>query len=420
MSRIIFHIDMDTFFVSCERAIQPNLNDRPVVIADSHKRSIISAMSNEVKKLGFKVGDPFYLVKSKIDNVTVLKPNYQLYSLTSKRIFEYIAKNFTNKIEIYSIDECYIDCTELLANQNLTPLELASKIQRRLLADLKIPCSIGISYTKFLAKMSTNKAKPFGILETKYENIPEYFYPLSIEKIFGIGKKISKTLRTMNINTYEELINFQNDLALKKVFGKNYYLFIKTLKGENEGYDHVLSEKIKGISNSLTFMEVDSNDQDFLKGELFKLSYNIARRAQDKNLEGNVISLSIRDTKKVWKIKQHKIAFYSNDFDVIYKISCKLFDEFWDENWVRGLGIRISNLRSIFSAGDIDLFSSNNNSKIDNLIDYVNSSLGSKKLKTANQLLKENKIDINNIRFLRKNVFSKNDKINLEEKKTWK
>ncbi|WP_277869723.1 Y-family DNA polymerase [[Mycoplasma] phocidae] len=408
---------MDTFFVSCERAIQPQLNSKAIVIANGSKRSIISAMSNEVKQMGFKVGDPFYSVKEKIDDIVVLRPNYQLYSLTSKRIFEYIAKHFSNKIEIYSIDECYIDCTELLIKRNISAKEFAKEIQSKLLRDLKIPCSIGISYTKFLAKMSTNKAKPFGILETKKSDIPNFFFPLKVEKIFGIGKKISQSLRRAGIDSYENLVNFKNDLLLRKIFGKNYYSFIKTLKGENEGHDHVLIEHIKGISNSLTFMEVDSNDRDFLKKELFKLSYNIARRAQDKNLEGNIITISIRNTNRIWKIKQHKISFYTNDNEIIYDVCCKLFDDFWDENWVRGLGIRISNLRSVFSVGNIDLFSKNENNKIGNLISNINYELGNKKLKTANQLLKETKNDINNIKFLRKNVFSGDNEINIEEKK---
>ncbi|TPR54357.1 Y-family DNA polymerase [Metamycoplasma neophronis] len=407
-TKVIFHIDMDAFFVSCERKVNHELKNKPVVVAQNHKRAIISAMSYEVKKLGFRVGDPFFKIKEKLKDTVIVSPHYELYSLVSKSVFEYLQKKYTNKIEIYSIDECYLDVTDLLKKYD-SPIHLAKLIQDDILKNLDLPCSIGISYTKFLAKMSTNKAKPFGVLETKKEDIEKHFYDLPVDKIFGVGRATAPALHNANIHTYRDFVNCNNELFLRKLFNKNYFIFIQQLKGENENHDHVFKEEVKGIGNSLTFLK-DLNSMNQLLNEFYKLSENVAKRAKDINQEGNVITISIRDTNRIWFSKQKKIDFYTNDVEKIYSCVINLFEEVWDENWVRGLGVRLSNLRSEFYANrQLDLFELNNNkTKTEKLINEINFQLGKNVLKTGKQLVKEKGKDTHNIRFLRRDIENQN------------
>ncbi len=418
MAKVLFHIDMDSFFVSCERALNPRLNNKPIIIANNYKRAIISAMSYEIKNLGFRVGDPFYKVKNKLPDTIVISPHYELYSLTSKKIFEFINKNYGPHIEIYSIDECYLDVTMAVKKYD-SPITYAKKIQDDILKYFKIPCSIGISYTKFLAKMSTNKIKPFGILETKKGDIINNFYSLPVKKIFGVGKKISLSLEKANLKTYEDIINCKNILLLNKIFGKNYFIFIKTLKGENETFEHELVENTKGISNSITFTINDSNDPDFLHSEIFKLAENVFRRAKDQCVTGSLVSISIRNVDKIWKTKQKKLSYYVANIHDLYEVAYSLFDEFWNGEMIRGLGIHLSNLRSLFEVEQYDLFTEyNNESKINKIINSINFQYDIPQLKTVKQLLVENGKDINNIKFLRKNITKTKNEIELEEK--WK
>ncbi|PYF43706.1 Y-family DNA polymerase [Metamycoplasma alkalescens] len=417
MNKVIFHIDMDSFFVSCERAKNQSLNNKPIVIASNLKRAIATAMSYEVKKYGFKVGDGFYLMKNKIKDLIAIEPHYQLYSLTSKKIFKFIETFFTNKIEIYSIDECYIDVTEEVKKFN-SPYEMAKKIQDEIYKVFKIPCSIGISYTKFLAKMSTNKAKPFGIIETKKEDIKKHFYQLPIKKIFGIGKGIVPKLIRNNINTYEDLVNCQNEVFLKSIFGKNYFLFIQDLKGDNNNRQHVLTNEIKSISNSKTFMEEDSNDSEYLINELREITVNIVKRAEDLNLEGKNISVSIRHQNKLWVHKNKILSKWTNDFEQIWKIVFLLFNEIWNEQKIRGLGVGLGGLKSVFSEKEsLNLFEFENkkNSIVEKIINENNLVIGKNKLKTLNQYDQEKNQNKENIRFLRKNFKTYNKKINLED-----
>lgn len=417
MSKVIFHIDMDSFFVSCERSKNESLINKPVVIASNLKRAIVTAMSYEVKNAGFKTGDPFYLVKDKIKDLIVIEPHYQLYSLMSKKIFNFLEKNFSKKIEIYSIDECYLDVTNEAKNFD-SALELARTIQEQILKEFKIPCSIGISYTKFLAKMSTNKAKPFGILQTKKEDIKKHFFDLPVKKIFGIGKASAEKLISHNINTYYDLVNCQNDIFLKSVFGKNYFIFIQNLKGLNITKEHVLPHDVKSISNSETFMVSDSNDENYLINELKKIVKNVCERANNLNLEGNEISVSLRQKNKLWNSKHKKIGIWTNNYEIIWNHVFLLFKEMWEENEIRGLGIALRGLRTIFNNySSLNLFELDNKNIIDKIINEQNFLEGKNQLKTLYQYSKEKQINTENIKFLRKNS-KKNKTINLEEE--WK
>ncbi|AZZ65466.1 DNA polymerase IV [Metamycoplasma phocicerebrale] len=415
MAKIIFHIDMDAFFVSCERAKNNSLINKPIVIASNLKRAIISAASYEVKNLGFKTGDPFYKVKKVIKDLVIIEPHYDLYSMMSTKIFEFIENNFSKDLEIYSIDECYIDVTQKYKKYG-SPENMAKEIQKSILLHFQIPCSIGISYTKFLAKMSTNKAKTFGIVETKKEDIPSYFYNLPINKIFGIGRANAPKLNNAGIYTYEDLLNCKNDVLLRKIFGKNYYYLIGDLKGENEKNQHVLSKTVKSISNSETFMINDSNNYLFVINELKKIINNIVNRANDLNLECKEISISLRTQEKNWLKKSKTLPNWTNDFEVLWQYALNLFNTLWNDEYIRGVGGSLSYLKSIFDNNKtINLFEQEKLSKIDRIINNSNYRFGKNLLKTGAQYLKEKSAQQENIKFLRKNKKPYNKKINLEE-----
>ncbi|WP_416371559.1 hypothetical protein [Mycoplasma struthionis] len=297
----------------------------------------------------------------------------------------------------------------------------AKQIQDFILKEFSLPCSIGISYNKFLTKMSTNKAKPFGILETKKEDIEKHFYDLPVSKIFGIGKKNSIKLMDANIKTYRDLVNFDNELLLRKILTKNYYEFIKRLKGE-ETKDHVFNSETKGIGNSTTFEFGNSSDRTLILNTLYSVILNVSNRAQDQNQEGNYISVLIRETNKNWISKQFKLDHYTNDFEELKKLGFKIFLDLWDEDeLIHGLGFRLSNLKKVaLNYKQLNLF---NESKFENksskIISDINNQLGLRVLKNANDLLNEKKQELHNIRFLRKTPGSQSKKINLEAKK-WK
>ena len=387
---------MDSFFVSCERKFLPILKNKPIAIAKEYKRSIASSISSELKKMGFKSGDPIYLIKEKVKDLIIIEPHYSLYTNTAHNIFNFLKNNFSSKMEIFSIDECFLE----IEVEN-DPLLIAKNIQDGIYEKMGIPCSIGISYTKFLAKMSTNKAKPHRIIWTKKEDIQNNFYNLDISCVFGIGKSSVPKLKSVGIFKYCDLIQYQNYEYLRKVFGKNFYNLLLQMKGEVERENIHIDSVVKGIGNSLTFMENDSDDETILKDKLLGIIKVVSQRLIHQNLEGNNICLQIRLTNKKWYSFQRKIDIYTNEETTISKIIFSLFNENWKEQNVRGLGVRISNLRSIFERKEIDLFSETKISKSEEIMNLINTKFEKVVLKSANQVNLEKKSKSKSIKFLK-------------------
>ncbi|MDC8915465.1 Y-family DNA polymerase [Metamycoplasma hyosynoviae] len=399
--KYIFHVDMDSFFVSCERKNNPLLINKPVAIAKQYKRSIATAISSELKKLGFKAGDPIYLIKEKFPSVVIVEPNLEYYVEVSQNIFNYIKDNFSDKIEIYSIDECFIE-KELEAWQN--PLEIATELQEKIKKNTSIPCSIGISYTKFLAKMSTYKAKPHGIIWTKPKDIEKNFYDLEVNKIFGIGKAYSKKLLEAGIKTYQDIVNLENDNFLKKIFGKNYAGLLKQLKGEVS--QEIVNTKWnpQGIGRNETFLEDDLEDFSQIKSKLMDLCKDVANSLQSLGREGNVVSIQLRNIDKKWHIFQKKLSEHISTWEKIFDIVLFLFNTNWQDEPLRGIGVRVSNLREIYLQNDfIDLFTDFENDKVKNIILIINNHFKANVLKTLKQYETEIK-NLQGIKFIKKLV----------------
>ncbi|MDD7897383.1 DNA polymerase IV [Metamycoplasma hyosynoviae] len=392
---------MDSFFVSCERKNNPLLINKPVAIAKQYKRSIATAISSELKKLGFKAGDPIYLIKEKFPSVVIVEPNLEYYVEVSQNIFNYIKDNFSDKIEIYSIDECFIE-KELEAWQN--PLEIATELQEKIKKNTSIPCSIGISYTKFLAKMSTYKAKPHGIIWTKPKDIEKNFYDLEVNKIFGIGKAYSKKLLEAGIKTYQDIVNLENDNFLKKIFGKNYAGLLKQLKGEVS--QEIVNTKWnpQGIGRNETFLEDDLEDFSQIKSKLMDLCKDVANSLQSLGREGNVVSIQLRNIDKKWHIFQKKLSEHISTWEKIFDIVLFLFNTNWQDEPLRGIGVRVSNLREIYLQNDfIDLFTDFENDKVKNIILIINNHFKANVLKTLKQYETEIK-NLQGIKFIKKLV----------------
>lgn len=219
--RVIFLIDMNSFFVSCSIATNPSLKGKAIVIANSSRRAIVCAVSYEAKKLGIKVPMPLYQAKQIYLAVEIVAPDFKLYFKYSEKIFEFISLNYTKNIEVASIDECYIDVTEIYKNYP-TIYQLANEMQKRIYQEIGIPSSIGISYNKFLAKMASELKKPMGITIIRdQQDAKNLIHPLVIEMMYGVSKQTAIKLKQLNINYIADLAKNNAYESLQPIFGKN-------------------------------------------------------------------------------------------------------------------------------------------------------------------------------------------------------
>ncbi|NQZ66242.1 MAG: DNA polymerase IV [Mycoplasmatales bacterium] len=381
--KVILHLDLDSYFVSAQRTIQPELIGKPVVITDGLKRSIITASSYEAKKRGVKVPMPFYEAKKILPNLIAIKPNFALYTVLSTKLFELLSNKITQKIQVASIDECYLDVTDIYQKWE-TPFKMAKYIQKIVMQELKLPISIGISNNKFVAKMSTQINKPFGITITKPGDFKEKFGKWPTNKIHGVGGPTNDKLKSIGIENIEQLINADESkvIDLLGVVGK------ELIKNVNEkGSDTIDSSMndLKGIGNSMTFMDKDRYKRKEILEIISHLSNMVAIRMNNRNLSGSVISVSIKGINNTGKSvvrKQETLIRPIKTFDEIFKEATYLFDEIWDGKGVKFASVRMTKLENIFNNSyQTSIFDiKNEKTKTSKIIDVLNSKLGEKTL----------------------------------------
>ena len=206
-------IDCNSFYVSCERLFNPKIQNVPVVVLSNNDGCVISR-STEAKKLGIRMGEPYFKVKDlvKKNNVQIFSSNYALYGDLSRRVMK-VLKGFTDKIEIYSIDEAFLDLSHI---KDEKVEEYGKQIRERVLKWTGIPTSVGISNTKTLSKVANHIAKKnkAGVIFLK-ENIDNILKNFDIADVWGVGKQLSKLYIKNGINNAYELKNISNTWVKK-------------------------------------------------------------------------------------------------------------------------------------------------------------------------------------------------------------
>jgi len=221
MEKIIGLVDCNSFYASCERVFRPNLNNIPIVVLSNNDGCVV-ARSKEAKKVGVPMGAPAFKYRDmfEINNVQVFSSNYSLYGDLSRRVFETLSE-FSPNVEIYSIDEAFVDLTNMHA-QDLT--ELGKKIKATIFKWTGIPVSVGIAKTKVLAKIANELGKKFeelnGVVDLtniSEEKLDEYLEMIEVEDVWGVGRKYARFLRGMGIDNARKLKHIDARIAKKKM-----------------------------------------------------------------------------------------------------------------------------------------------------------------------------------------------------------
>ena len=263
-------VDCNNFFVSCEQLMNPDLLGKPVCVLSNNDGCII-ARSNEAKKLGITMGMPLFMAKKQFRHTPViyLSGRHHLYRDISKRIMKKLS-SFTPSVEIYSIDEAFLDLSGLKKLYRMSYKEIILKIKNEIREEIGIPVSIGLAPTKTLAKLACEKAKklPYtnGIYRIRFRNIEEEMQNTPIEEIWGVGKNTSALFHKYGIYKASEIVK-QNDFWLDKIWGKRGI----ELKQELEGisvYPVIDKPALpKSIQRTSSFPQF-STDKNYIKAQL--------------------------------------------------------------------------------------------------------------------------------------------------------
>lgn len=327
---VIALVDCDSFFVSCEQSVNSELKGRPVCVMSGRGQCVISR-SKEAKKLGIRMGMPYFQIEGQMKKATYINANHELYSKISEKVMT-ILKNFSPKVEVYSIDEAFVDLTGLERLYKKNYLEIAQMIREEVLKHTDIPVSIGVSSSKSLAKLASDKAKTMGegVFLIGARKIVPLLQNTSIDEIWGIGKNLSILLRENGILTAYELV-CQDDLWLNKQIG------IRGLEMKHE----LLGEMVSPVSNEVKLpksiqktsaLAKFSSDKNYLKNSL---NYHIHRacvKLRGINAKCKGVSIFLR-TKDFRVFCEKKVLNVATDFELeISDIVFTLLDKLYNPN----------------------------------------------------------------------------------------
>lgn len=340
--RIIFHVDMNSFYASVEQAHNPELKGKTIAIAGNPKerRGIIVTSSYEARAKGIYTTMNVAEALRKCPDLILLPPDFPKYRAASKAMFS-ILRGYTDLIEPVSIDEGYIDITKNTDNRH--PIEIAKEIQLRILNELDLPCSIGIAPNKFLAKTASDMKKPMGITVLRKRDIPTKLWPLPVIEMHGVGESTAKKLASIKVNTIGDLAHIEEHV-IRQALGKNGVRLRARANGEdNREVDPNSIYETKSVGNSTTLPN-DETDNEILEKTFDTLASKVAERLDAKKLCGPTLSILIRDAD--WQNHTRSRTFHNPIYhkDVIYEEAVKLFYKTWDGAPIRLLGVTISNV----------------------------------------------------------------------------
>ena len=378
-------IDCDSFFVSCERKLNPELNGLPVSVV-SGERGCVIARSKEAKRLGVPMGIPLFQAVEKYPECLYIPVNHYAYAKISKSVMK-ILKDFSPNVQVYSIDEAFVDFTGLTKLYKKNYYNLALELQKKVWDDVGIPVTIGVSTSKTLAKLASDKAKTSKsriALAGKQTKI-SLLRQTEIEEVWGIGRRLSAKLRGYGIKTAYDYIQ-KDDSWIQKRFGKNGLTTKAELLGNLISPITSDIELPKSISDSKSFLEF-SSDINFLKNELSIHIHSCCKRLRKIECKASTIGVML-------KTKDFRTNYEKEELDVpldfefdISKTAFKILENMYSPNVpYRSVGIVLENFNKT-SEEQLLLFDNcekrDKNTKLGKSLDILESKFGRNIVRTG-------------------------------------
>jgi DNA polymerase-4 len=346
--KTIFHVDMDAFFVSVEELFDPSLKGKAVVVGGRpNERGVVSAASYEARKFGVHSAMPLRTAYKLCPHATFVDGHPERYRDCSHQVFE-VLNRFSPQVEMASIDEAYLDMT---GTERLhgPPLRAAHLLHDAMRAETRLNCSIGLATSRLVAKISSDQAKPNGVLWVIPGQEARFLGPLDVRKIPGVGKVTEKNLHALGIQKIGDLARF-DEAFLESRFGKWGLALAGKARGLDAGgwFDSEVAAETdpKSISHEHTYGE-DTADAEVLEATLARLSEMVGRRLRENGLHARTLQLKLR-------YKDFSTYTRAHTLERATQIDTEIFDQIralFRKNWkpgayVRLLGVHASSFES--------------------------------------------------------------------------
>lgn len=359
MDRIILHCDINNCYASIECAENPELKGKPIAVCGSSedRHGIVLAKSQEAKYYGVQTGETIWQAKLKCPSLIIVKPNFDKYLKYSKAARD-IYYRFTDKIESFGLDECWLDVTgstKLFGSGE----EIAHMIRTSILEELGITISVGVSFNKVFAKLASDLKKPNAVTIIDKKTFKKTVWQLPAEYLMGVGRQTLKTLNSMYIKTIGDLAK-ESPEKLQKVLGKNGYQLWEYANGcENSPVsDCDFSSPVKSIGHGITTPS-DLKNNDDAWHLIFALSETVGKKLRSNRLAATGIQISVRDSNFKNYDFQCILPTPTQSSLAISRQAYSLFSKKY--NWahdIRSISVRAINLVPYGSPYQLDLWGS--------------------------------------------------------------
>ena len=379
MDRCILHVDVNNAFLSwtavdmLKNGENIDIREIPAVIGgDEERRSgIVLAKSNIAKKFGIVTGEPIYFAKKKCSSIEVFPCNFKVFNYYSNELYK-ILLTYTDQIERFSIDECFLDMTKYLLNKS--PLDIAKEINKRVKEELGFTVNIGIAPNKLLAKMASDFEKPDKIHTLYKEEIESKMWPLPVKELFMLGNKTVPKLYNLGIKTIGDIAKTDLNFLMKK-FGKHGKMMWEYANGIDDSEVVIKQELPKSIGNSVTLPH-DLNNVEDIYEVIVALADQVTFRLRKYDLVAGSVNVQLRTKDFEDFSHQKKLSFSTSSTKEILKISKDILYEMYNNKYIRLVGLSVSNLESK-EESQLSLFETDiKQDKIDKTLDEIKNKYG--------------------------------------------
>lgn len=336
--RSIVHMDLDTFFVSCERLIDSRLNGKPILIGGTSDRGVVASCSYEARAFGIHSAMPMKMAKERCPEAIIIKGNTSTYSKYSRMVTDIIR----DQVPVYeksSIDEFYMDLSGM--DRFFGTYKYASELRQRIIRETGLPISFGMSVNKTVSKIATGEAKPNNQIHVNYGTEKPFLSPLSVRKIPMVGLKTYQTLCNLGVKRIATIQEMPLEM-MESVLGQNGGLIWRKAQGIDNSPVVQYNER-KSISNERTF-DKDTIDLVKLRGILHAMAENLAFQLRRGKKVSACITVKIRYSDFQTQTLQRRISYTAADHEII-PVVMELFERLYNRRLlVRLIGVRLSEL----------------------------------------------------------------------------
>lgn len=373
LDRTIVHLDMNAFFASVEQQCNPRLRGRPIAVVGSGSRTVVTTASYEARARGVKTGMNTFEAKARCPEIIFVPANNRRYTDTCAR-FVALCHEFTPVVEVFSIDEVFLDltgCLHLFGNAH----SIVRAIKKKLFRQLGLTCSAGIAPNKLLAKLASDMQKPDGLVALEPGSVSSFMEQLPVSSLCGIGAHTERKLALLGITTCGRL-GSADPLLLRKHFGVLGEQLSRMGRGEDDSPVVPVEETPdpKSVGHSMT-LERDISSRELLEFHLLRLSEMVGRRTRQGGFAGMTVALTIRYKDFTTFTRQRSVPSAVCESPEIFHVAKSILSSIRLQQAVRLLGVSLSNL--IKPSGQLPLFPERQRAQaITRAMDAVNSRYG--------------------------------------------